>query len=291
MNPDPVTVTSVSPAVEPDTGDNDTTDGATATYAKSSAVPDADEVPPEVVTVTSTVPGVIVDGDVTVSEVGDDTVAATGARPSKATVAPVTKPVPVIVTDVPPVVGPVLTDSDVTVGTGAVYENPVNAADAVPVEFVTTMFAVPVVMVAGTTMSADVAERTVTDVAATPRTVTVIEVVKSVPVSRTVAPPADDADVGEAAVTVEAPTPLTLNDPPVPASPAGLATRTTAFCVTPLGVTAVICVAEFTVKLAASSVPKRTLLAPQKLVPVTTTIVPPVDGPVDGAMEVTVGVP
>ena len=254
-------------------------------------MPDADEVPPEVVTVTSTVPGVIVDGDVTVSEVGDDTVAATGARPSKATVAPVTKPVPVIVTEVPPVVGPVLTDSDVTVGTGAVYENPVNAADAVPVEFVTTMFAVPVVMVAGTTMSADVAERTVTDVAATPRTVTVIGVVKSDPVMRMVAPPADDAVVGDAPVTAAAPTPFTLNEPPVPNSPAGLATRTTLFCVTPFGVTAVICDAEFTVKLVASSVPNRTLLAPQKLVPVTTTIVPPVDGPVDGAMEVTVGVP
>jgi hypothetical protein len=50
-------------------------------------------------------------------------------------------------------------------------------------------------------------------------------------------------------------------------------------------------VAEFTVKLAAARVPKATLVAPRKLVPVITTTVPPCVGPLAGANEVIVGMP
>ncbi len=50
-----------------------------------------------------------------------------------------------------------------------------------------------------------------------------------------------------------------------------------------------ICVAELTVKLAAAVAPNLTAVAPVKLVPVMTTLVPPVSGPDVGASPVTVG--
>ncbi len=52
------------------------------------------------------------------------------------------------------------------------------------------------------------------------------------------------------------------------------------------GETAVIWVAEFTVKLLAGAVPKSTLVAPVNPVPVITTLVPPLSGPDVGAMAV-----
>jgi hypothetical protein len=55
------------------------------------------------------------------------------------------------------------------------------------------------------------------------------------------------------------------------------------------GETAVIWVAESTAKLLAGVVPKRTLVAPVSPVPLITTAVPPVIGPVAGAIEVTTG--
>src|SRR5665213_2786076 len=57
----------------------------------------------------------------------------------------------------------------------------------------------------------------------------------------------------------------------------------------PAAVVAVICVAEFTVKLAAAVAPNFTAVAPVKLVPVMTTLVPPVAGPEVGARPVMVG--
>ena len=57
----------------------------------------------------------------------------------------------------------------------------------------------------------------------------------------------------------------------------------------PAAVTAVICVAELTVKLAAAVAPNFTDVAPVKLVPVMTTLVPPASGPDVGARPVTVG--
>jgi hypothetical protein len=52
---------------------------------------------------------------------------------------------------------------------------------------------------------------------------------------------------------------------------------------------AVICVAEFTVKLAAAVPPNATAVAPVKFVPVITTDVPPANGPEVGDTEVTEG--
>jgi hypothetical protein len=55
------------------------------------------------------------------------------------------------------------------------------------------------------------------------------------------------------------------------------------------GEVAVMDVLEFTVKLAAGVVPKRTALAPVKSVPVSVSDVPPAVLPVDGLRLVTVG--
>ncbi len=55
------------------------------------------------------------------------------------------------------------------------------------------------------------------------------------------------------------------------------------------GETAVIWVAEVTVKLLAGVVPKSTLVAPVNPVPLITTAVPPAIGPDAGAIEVTTG--
>jgi hypothetical protein len=78
------------------------------------------ESPPEVVTTTLTVPGVIVAGDTAVIDVGEFTTTPVADSDPNFTVAPVMNPVPEIVTVVPPVVGPVVGESAVTVGTGAV---------------------------------------------------------------------------------------------------------------------------------------------------------------------------
>ena len=72
--------------------------------------------PPDVMTCTSTTPADVIDGDVTVIDVAETTVAAIAASPSNLTVAPVMNPVPVMVTLVPPTVLPVAGDSEVTVG-------------------------------------------------------------------------------------------------------------------------------------------------------------------------------
>ena len=55
------------------------------------------------------------------------------------------------------------------------------------------------------------------------------------------------------------------------------------------GATAVICVAEFTIKLVAGMPPKETALAPLKLLPVMVTEVPPAAGPRLVLSDVTTG--
>lgn len=55
------------------------------------------------------------------------------------------------------------------------------------------------------------------------------------------------------------------------------------------GVTAVICVSEFTVKVMAETPPKATAEVPVKPVPVRVTDVPPANGPMLGETEVMVG--
>jgi hypothetical protein len=72
------------------------------------------EVPPGVVTVTSTVPAPA--GDVAVIEVAELTVTPVADAPPNFTAVAPLKLVPVIVTKVPPATGPPVGEIDVTVG-------------------------------------------------------------------------------------------------------------------------------------------------------------------------------
>ncbi len=115
--PVPVIVTTVPPAIGPWVGDNDAAVGTTAggTYWKWRAGLD---VPPGVVTVTSTDPAAWA-GVTNDRLVAEPTVAVAVWPPMLTVVAPDTKPVPVIVTAVLPAVGPLTGDNDRAVGTTA----------------------------------------------------------------------------------------------------------------------------------------------------------------------------
>ncbi len=115
---------------------------------------------------------------------------------------------------------------------------------------------------------------------------TAVAPVKLVPVMTTLVPPAAGPDVGARPVTVGAGTKVKVPaDVPVPPT---VVTLTVPSRCRP-AMTAVICVAELTVKLAAAVPPNCTAVAPVKLVPVMTTLVPPAAGPDVGARPVTVG--
>src|SRR5207237_1381607 len=104
--------------VGPDVGTIDVTAGATALYVNWSA-PEVADVPPDVVTVTSTVPVVNFAGDVAVMDVEVTTFTPVEMVRAQLTAAALMKFVPVIVTDVPPVVGPDVGLIDVTAGATA----------------------------------------------------------------------------------------------------------------------------------------------------------------------------
>jgi hypothetical protein len=71
-------------------------------------------------------------------------------------------------------------------------------------------------------------------------------------------------------------------------APAGVVTVTSTTPL-PAGATALIHVAEVTVKLLAAAPPKATAVAPVKPVPLIVTVVPPAAGPPVGLSPVTVG--
>ena len=72
--------------------------------------------------------------------------------------------------------------------------------------------------------------------------------------------------------------------------PPGVTTSTATAPAAFTGVTAVIDVALFTVKLVALVLPKRTAVAPVKSVPVIVTVVPPAVGPLFGLTDEIVGI-
>ena len=72
-------------------------------------------------------------------------------------------------------------------------------------------------------------------------------------------------------------------------APAGVVTTMFFVPTEPAGETAVILVADTTVKLVAATPPKVTLVAPVKPVPVMVTVVPPAFGPEVGLTPVTAG--
>jgi len=101
--PVPVIVTTVPPTSGPATGRMAVTTGPPKLNLSAAEVAD---VPPEVVTVRSTVPATS-DGEVAVHEVVEPQVTLVPAvDPNMALVPPTTKPVPVIVTTVPPTSAP-----------------------------------------------------------------------------------------------------------------------------------------------------------------------------------------
>ncbi len=123
VNAEPEIVTLVPPPSGPAAGLTLDTAGAvvfgeeTTRYEKWSEAPLA-EVPPGVVTVTSTVPADPA-GTVAVIELLELTTTDVAGLPPTMTAVPDVKPVPVIVIDVPPLVAPALGETLVTDGTGS----------------------------------------------------------------------------------------------------------------------------------------------------------------------------
>ena len=111
VNPVPVIVTAVPPAVDPLAGEMLVTVGA-ETYVNLSPVTIA-LVLPSVVTLTSTVPAPA--GDVAVRLVAELYVTLAATVPN-ATVDVLVNPVPVMVTAVPPATGPLAGEMLVTIG-------------------------------------------------------------------------------------------------------------------------------------------------------------------------------
>ena len=159
------------------------------------------ELPPEVLTCTSTLPGVSVAGVRTVIDVADTTLTDVPATPPNVTDELLRKPVPVMVTSVLPTVVPDVGDNEVIAGTTDVYvkSSAVPTVDDVPAVFVTVTLTAPSVTVAGDVTVSDVDEVTLTPVPATPPKLTVEPVTNPVPVMVTEVPP----DEGPVAVPSE----------------------------------------------------------------------------------------
>jgi hypothetical protein len=142
---------------------------------------------------------------------------------------------------------------------------------------------------AGETAVIDVAELTVKLAAAVPPKLTAVAPVKLVPVTETEVPPPVGPDDGLTAVTVGTAANVKWSALEVTEVPNGVVTVTSTVAADSAGETAVICVAELTVKLVAAVAPKLTAVAPVNEVPVMVTDVPPAVDPEVGLTEVTVG--
>ena len=193
--PVPVMNTVVPPVNGPVDGEIAVTVGAGAPYVNLSAV-DVADVPPAVVTVTSTVP-IVPAGEVAFIIVALTKVTfADVALPNCTRGVPV-NPVPVMVTAVPPKVVPVAGVMLVTVGAAAPYVN-ISAAEVtdVPPGVVTVTSMDPAVP-AGLVTVIELSLTTVKlRVAVVPK-VTAVAAVKPDPVRDTVVPPVVGPDTGE----------------------------------------------------------------------------------------------
>ncbi|BBH18908.1 hypothetical protein Back11_02530 [Paenibacillus baekrokdamisoli] len=278
----PINVTVVPPDVGPDVGEMLVIVGAAVNVYWSAA--DVADVPPGVVTRTSTVPEPT--GAVAVICVAEFTVKDVAAvAPNVTAVAP-DRFVPINVTVVPPDVGPDVGEMLVIVGAAMnVYWSAADVADVPPV-VVTLTSTVP--EPAGAIAVICVAESTVKDVAAVAPNVTAVAPDRFVPVNVTLVPPDVGPDVGEMLVIVGAAVNVYWSAADVADVPPGVVTRTSTVP-EPTGAVAVICVAEFTVKDVAAVAPNVTAVAPDRFVPVNVTLVPPDVGPDVGEMLVIVG--
>jgi hypothetical protein len=119
---------------------------------------------------------------------------------------------------------------------------------------------------------------------------TAVAPVRLVPVIVTDVPPAVEPVVGATPVTVGGGGATKVNWSPAPVAlvPAPVVTVTSTVP-EPAGLTAVICVELLTVTPVAVAAPNLTAVAPERLVPVIVTGVPPAVEPVVGATPVTVG--
>jgi hypothetical protein len=220
--------------------------------------PPREAVPPCVA--TEIVPPVVPTGTVARICVGEITVTLAAATPPKVTVEVVVKFVPVITIVVPT---PAFVGEKLIIVGMEINVNP--AKFPVPPGVVTDT--APPNVPEATTAVIRVAETITKLDAATPPKLTAVAPVKFVPLMVTVAPA--PTLVGVKLVTVGggiSTKPARLPVPP------GVVTETLPLA--PVATTAVICVGETTVKLAAVTPPKRTELAPLKFVPVRLTVIP-----------------
>jgi hypothetical protein len=241
-------------------------------------------VPPEVVTVTSTVPVPV--GEIAVSEVALFTVYVVAGTPAKLTAVAPVKLVPVSVTEVP--IGPEVGASPVTVdcgGTVYVYWS-AGLVALLPSVVTTVTFTVPVPV--GDVAVSEVALFTVNEAAALVPNWTCDATVKFVPVTTTPVPAGPEA--GLTPVTVGEPGPMYVNwsaattglvPPPV--------TTVMSTPPDPAGDVVVMDVGLTRVKVPTGNAPNSTAEAPAKFVPVIVTGVPPAAGPEAGLTPVTVG--
>ena len=287
VKPVPVMVTEVPPPVGPALGVTELTVGTGAIKVKWSAEEVA-EVPPVVVTVTSTVAAACA-GEGAVIWVAETTVKLEAAVVPKWTAVAPVKLVPVMVTEVPPAVGPEVGAIEPTVGAATKVNLSAEEVADVPPAVVTVTFTVAAAC-AGEVAVIWVSETTAKVVAAVKPKSTAVAAVKPVPVMVTGVPPAAGPALGATELTVGTGAKyLKWSDGEVAEVPPGVMTVTSTVPGACAGEVAVIWVAETTVKLEAAVAPKWTAVAPVKPVPVMVTEVPPAVGPVVGATELTVG--
>jgi hypothetical protein len=240
VNPVPVTMTAVPPAAGPPVGEIPVIVGAYVNWS-------ADEValvPPEVVTVISTVP--VPAGDFMVREVAEATTRLVPAvDPNFTAVAPV-NPVPVTVTVVLPAAGPLTGEMPVTVGTGAYVNWSSVPVALVPPGVVTVISTIPAVP-AGDFMVREVAEATTRLVPAVDPNFTAVAPINPVPVTMTEVPPAIGPLTGEMPVTVGTGAYVNWSAAEVALVPPGVVTFISTTPAEPAGETAVMLVAEPTV--------------------------------------------
>nr|WP_263866878.1 hypothetical protein [Paenibacillus rhizovicinus] len=248
---------------------------------------DVADVPPGVVTVTSTVPELPA-GAVAVIDVAEFTVTPVAAVVPNVTAVAPDRFVPVSVTLVPPDVGPDVGDTLVIVGTAMyVYWSAADVADVPPV--VVTLTSTVPELPAGAVAVIDVAEFTVTPVAIVAPNVTAVAPDRFVPVNVTLVPPDVGPDVGDTLVIVGTAMYVNWSAADVADVPPGVVTVTSTVPELPAGAVTVIDVAEFTVMPVAAVAPNVTAVAPDRFVPVNVTLVPPAVGPDCGDMLSIVG--
>jgi hypothetical protein len=281
----PVIVTDVPPATGPAVGLTALTDGTGMNVNLSNA--DVGLVPPELVTVTSTIP-LDSAGDLAEIDVGLVYTTDVPATEPKLTVEAAVNPVPVILTVVPPTVGPLVGLIKETVGVASYVNLSAATVPLVPPAVVTVISTVPALS-AGDTAVIDVALLTVKLVAAVLPNVTPVAAVKPVPVMVTDVPPARGPAPGAIAETTGTGSYVNWSAAVLLLVPSGVVT---VICTAPAasaGDVAVSVVSLTTVNDDAAIVPKLTFVAPVKPEPVTVTTVLPVRGPAVGLIEETLG--